>query len=180
MAKPSVSAQFVSVTGTDEELAKYYLMENGNDLERALNMYFANQSHQDNSVIVIDEDATQDGPSAEEVTCVDAEEDDKDALHGRTTKEPDVAHERPSSSSTSDPAPLDIHLKLICWNIQGLEEKMLHERTVAVINILKRESPDVVFLQEVIPPTLGMLHQRFSSDYHIFQGAGLHISLPYS
>ncbi|XP_076084600.1 uncharacterized protein LOC143055353 isoform X2 [Mytilus galloprovincialis] len=51
-------------------------------------------------------------------------------------------------------------IKLLSWNIDGLSEDSIKERTSAVISIINRERPDVVFLQEVILDTLEMLSRK--------------------
>ncbi|XP_022088903.1 tyrosyl-DNA phosphodiesterase 2-like, partial [Acanthaster planci] len=58
-----------------------------------------------------------------------------------------------SSSKTSEPSLLSSRVRLITWNIDGLDEKCIGQRTRAVCEILKRYAPDIIFLQEVIPET---------------------------
>ena len=58
-------------------------------------------------------------------------------------------------------------LRLLSWNIEGLDERDLEERTTAVCQIILVKQPHVVFLQEVIGPTLSIL-QRKLSKYHVF------------
>ncbi|KAJ8027020.1 Tyrosyl-DNA phosphodiesterase 2 [Holothuria leucospilota] len=169
--------QFVSVTGTDSELAKYFLMENGGDLEGALNMYFANQSIQDGDIVVIDdeEETDQGGGNQErgagnggslindpDVILLD-QDDGSEIQEINKASSPAVAQD--SRGSTGD-----FQIKLICWNIDGLDNQNLRERTTAIISLLKRESPEIIFLQEVIPESLVMIQERLQSDYHIFPG----------
>lgn len=33
-----------------------------------------------------------------------------------------------------------------------------------------RESPEIIFLQEVVPESLAMIQERLQSEYHIFPG----------
>ncbi|CAC5371217.1 TDP2 [Mytilus coruscus] len=51
-------------------------------------------------------------------------------------------------------------INLLSWNIDGLSDDSIKERTSAVIAIINRERPDVVFLQEVILDTLEMLSRK--------------------
>ncbi|XP_062986524.1 tyrosyl-DNA phosphodiesterase 2 isoform X2 [Elgaria multicarinata webbii] len=82
-----------------------------------------------------------------------------------------------ASSSTAAAVGLKPHLpreddssfSLITWNIDGLDEKNLPERLRGVCSYLALYSPDVVFLQEVIPPTLSYLQKRAVS-YTIIPG----------
>ncbi|XP_031559052.1 tyrosyl-DNA phosphodiesterase 2-like isoform X2 [Actinia tenebrosa] len=54
----------------------------------------------------------------------------------------------------------DDNLILLTWNIDGLSEKQLVERTRYVCELINTRRPDVVFLQEVIDDTLLVFHQR--------------------
>ncbi|XP_064596734.1 tyrosyl-DNA phosphodiesterase 2-like [Liolophura sinensis] len=51
-------------------------------------------------------------------------------------------------------------MKLICWNINGLQSKNLRLRTLAVCDVINTEHPEVVFLQEVIRQTFLMLKKE--------------------
>ncbi|XP_030743030.2 tyrosyl-DNA phosphodiesterase 2 [Echinops telfairi] len=58
---------------------------------------------------------------------------------------------------------------LITWNIDGLDLNNLPERIRGVCSYLALYSPDVVFLQEVIPPYYSYLRKRATS-YEIITG----------
>uniref|UniRef100_T1IYM3 Tyrosyl-DNA phosphodiesterase 2 n=1 Tax=Strigamia maritima TaxID=126957 RepID=T1IYM3_STRMM len=68
-------------------------------------------------------------------------------------------------------AELDVpkSLKLVSWNLDGLDEKSLPKRTKFVCQIINCELPDVVFFQEVIPETLSLI-EKYLPAYDIFQG----------
>ncbi|CAC5390059.1 TDP2 [Mytilus coruscus] len=51
-------------------------------------------------------------------------------------------------------------ITLLSWNIEGLSGDSIEERTSAVISIINKGKPDVVFLQEVIVVTLEMLSRK--------------------
>lgn len=59
-------------------------------------------------------------------------------------------------------------LQLLSWNIDGLDERDLEERTTAVCQTVLLKQPHVILLQEVIRPTLLLLQQKLQSQYHIF------------
>ncbi|ELW68780.1 Tyrosyl-DNA phosphodiesterase 2 [Tupaia chinensis] len=59
----------------------------------------------------------------------------------------------------------------ITWNIDGLDLNNLQERARGVCSYLALYSPDVVFLQEVIPPYYSYLKKRANS-YEIITGHG--------
>ena len=58
-------------------------------------------------------------------------------------------------------------LRLLSWNIDGLDERDLEERTTAVCQSVLLKQPHVVYLQEVIAPTLSILQQKLP-NYHVF------------
>lgn len=56
-------------------------------------------------------------------------------------------------------------MRLLSWNIDGLDEWNLEERTAAVCQTVLKQ-PDIVYLQEVIHPTLAILQQKLKNKYH--------------
>ncbi|KAG3288614.1 hypothetical protein H1C71_024707, partial [Ictidomys tridecemlineatus] len=58
---------------------------------------------------------------------------------------------------------------LITWNIDGLDLNSLQERARGVCSYITLYSPDVIFLQEVIPPYYSYLKKRARS-YEIITG----------
>ncbi|XP_054020156.1 tyrosyl-DNA phosphodiesterase 2-like [Dryobates pubescens] len=63
----------------------------------------------------------------------------------------------------------DSSFSLLTWNIDGLDVGNLIERARGVCSYVRLYSPDVVFLQEVVPPHLGFLQKRLS-NYTIIPG----------
>ena len=51
-------------------------------------------------------------------------------------------------------------LKLLSWNIDGLDVEDLEERTQAVLEIILDRKPDVVLLQEVVQHSLEVFQSR--------------------
>ena len=54
-------------------------------------------------------------------------------------------------------------LRVVSWNVDGLEDKQVEERAGEVCSILlenEEEIPDVIFLQEVVPETADIFHAR--------------------
>jgi len=64
---------------------------------------------------------------------------------------------------------LKTYFKLFSWNIDGLDEHGIEIRTQGVIDIIKSEQPDVIFLQEVIPTTLKLI-RNFLPEYDSYAG----------
>lgn len=46
------------------------------------------------------------------------------------------------------------------WNIDGLDERNILERTRTVCSVINSKKPDVVFLQEVVPQTLPIFQSK--------------------
>ncbi|CAF3810090.1 unnamed protein product [Adineta steineri] len=59
--------------------------------------------------------------------------------------------------------------KLLSWNIDGLDEDALEIRTRSIVDIIKKEEPDAVFLQEVIPTSLQII-RKFLPEYKSYIG----------
>ncbi|UJR31786.1 hypothetical protein I4U23_019264 [Adineta vaga] len=59
--------------------------------------------------------------------------------------------------------------KLLSWNIDGLDIYGLELRTQGIIDVIKKEKPDAVFLQEVIPDSLHKF-QTCLPEYNVFAG----------
>ncbi|KFP25800.1 Tyrosyl-DNA phosphodiesterase 2, partial [Colius striatus] len=86
----------------------------------------------------------------------------------------DLTADAASSNATVNDADLkqqedDSSFSLITWNIDGLDAGNLKERVRGVCSYLSLYSPDVVFLQEVIPPYLCFLQMR-AGNYTIIPG----------
>ncbi|POI25802.1 hypothetical protein CIB84_010448, partial [Bambusicola thoracicus] len=81
----------------------------------------------------------------------------------------DTASNTSSSGADSKQQDDDSSFSLITWNIDGLDLGNLQERARGVCSYLALYSPDVVFLQEVIPPYLCIL-QRRAGGYTIIPG----------
>lgn len=158
-------AEFASITSTDEAIAQCYLAENDWDLERALNSFF----EPDIEVVSVDT-APASGlprkrPRMESIQddCVDLTETD-DTPTTSTTNSTNGANDK-SDGQDEDSS----QLTLVTWNIDGLDESNLLERARGVCSYLALYSPDVVFLQEVIPPYFTYLQKRAVS-YNIIPG----------
>ncbi|XP_071942489.1 tyrosyl-DNA phosphodiesterase 2-like [Antedon mediterranea] len=54
----------------------------------------------------------------------------------------------------------DKKIKMITWNIDGLDDRNLIDRTKAVCSIIERLEPDIIFLQEVIVETASHIEKR--------------------
>jgi len=59
----------------------------------------------------------------------------------------------------TDPNP---NLTVLSWNVDGLDERNVMERTGKVCHIINSLKPDAVFLQEVIPKSLSIFQSKCS------------------
>ncbi|KAK2857185.1 hypothetical protein Q5P01_005920 [Channa striata] len=77
-----------------------------------------------------------------------------------------------SVENTEKPAEQDDHkLSFVTWNVDGLDGAQQPRRAVALCKYLIKHSPDVVFLQELIPPYALFVNKCLSADYTIIEGA---------
>ena len=58
-------------------------------------------------------------------------------------------------------------LKLLTWNIDGLDDKNIKERTMTVITAIQTGRFDVIFLQEVVSVTYSLIKSNLSEDYYL-------------
>ncbi|TSK28220.1 Tyrosyl-DNA phosphodiesterase 2 [Bagarius yarrelli] len=101
----------------------------------------------------------EDGPQSKKkmnskpIDCIDLTED-----------EPACSHNRNGSDDEANSK-----LSLISWNVDGLDTLNLQERARGLCSYLALYTPDVVFLQELIPQYLQYLKKRAVS-YQIVEG----------
>ncbi|XP_032078560.1 tyrosyl-DNA phosphodiesterase 2 [Thamnophis elegans] len=130
--------------------AERYLAENGWDMQKALNSYFDPSPEQDVDRMSHPVPAT--GAPV-------------DLTERSTTNTVAAAVVEAAGICPQD----DSTFSLITWNIDGLDSNNLQERARGVCSYLALYSPDVVFLQEVIPVYLSYLQKRAVS-YTIIPG----------
>uniref|UniRef100_UPI0037E989F2 tyrosyl-DNA phosphodiesterase 2 n=1 Tax=Semicossyphus pulcher TaxID=241346 RepID=UPI0037E989F2 len=163
--KPSVSNEeedrtrlcdeFAAVAGTDSAVAQCYLAENEWQMERALNSFFEADLEK-----VFEEDFpdTDSSPPKTKKQKVE-EKPPADCI--------DLTGDSPAARKPSDED--DNKLSLISWNVDGLDTDNLAERARGLCSFLVLYTPDVVFLQELIPPYVQYLKKRAVS-YLIIEG----------
>lgn len=163
--KPSVSnveesrsrqcAEFAAIAGTDSAVAQCYLAENDWKMERALNSFFeADMENIFEDVPEKDPRSNSKRQKVEEkapIECIDLTESSPTPVQ-KPTEEEDSGK-----------------LSLISWNVDGLDTDNLAERARGLCSVLVLYTPDVVFLQELIPPYVQYLKKRAVS-YLIIEG----------
>ncbi|XP_036200653.1 tyrosyl-DNA phosphodiesterase 2 isoform X3 [Myotis myotis] len=157
--KRLLCADFASVAGCHVDVARRYLAENAWEVERALNAYFEPRAEEGAL-------PRRPAPPPAPVSCVDLTNEEA----------PDPVGSR--SGSAGPPQQEDGSMfSLVSWNVDGLDLNNLWERAQGLpessmnmdIGCLRWYSPDVIFLQEVIPPYYSLLKKRASS-YEIITG----------
>uniref|UniRef100_A0A8C5N0E7 Tyrosyl-DNA phosphodiesterase 2 n=1 Tax=Leptobrachium leishanense TaxID=445787 RepID=A0A8C5N0E7_9ANUR len=154
-------AEFSSVAGCDVAVAQCYLAENGWDVERAINSYFEPVVVELPQQIDVAEEpspSVQHNMPGTQEACIDLTSDES---VGASTK--------PGQAQEVQNAEDEGHFSFLTWNIDGLDESNVAERARGVCSYLALYSPDIVLLQEVIPPYYEYLKKRAVS-YTIIAG----------
>ncbi|XP_038051974.1 tyrosyl-DNA phosphodiesterase 2-like [Patiria miniata] len=148
---------FADITGTDPELALYYLEQKSWKLEDAVNMFFDSNRP-----------SRPDDDTSQTVEGVESAKDEGGGSQGNAPakQEAAVTTDLPSQASSSEVNDLTSSSKrfrLITWNIDGLDQSCLNGRAQAICRILNSFNPDVIFLQEVIPETCKLICSQLSN-----------------
>lgn len=148
--------EFRQVAGTDDAVAQCYLAENDWEMERALNSFF----EADMEKVFDVEDVSQEDKSPEARKKKEDPKPPTDCV--------DLTKDSPASSCKTAEED-DSKLSVISWNVDGLDTVNLPERARGLCSYLVLYTPDVVLLQELIPPYVDYLKKRAVS-YHIIEG----------
>lgn len=149
--------EFAAVAGSDSAVARCYLADNDWQMERALNSFFEADMERVFEVEDLLEGPTK-SPEAKRLK-VD-EKPAQDCI--------DLTGESPASSR-KPPEEDDGKLSVISWNVDGLDTDNLGERARGLCSYIVLYTPDVVLLQELIPPYVQYLKKRAVS-YLIIEG----------
>nr|XP_020443879.1 tyrosyl-DNA phosphodiesterase 2 isoform X1 [Monopterus albus] len=165
--KPSVSNleenrtrlcdEFAAVAGTDGSVAQCYLAENKWDMERALNSFF----EADMETVFEVEDSPKREISPKPKRHKAEEKPPRDCI--------DLTEDSPAPSNKPSEED-DSKLSVVSWNVDGLDTDNLAERARGLCSYLVLYTPDVVFLQELIPPYIQYLKKRAVSYLFIEGG----------
>ncbi|NWV32783.1 TYDP2 phosphodiesterase, partial [Grantiella picta] len=143
-------AEFAAITSSDAAVARRFLAGSEWHMERALNAYLDSAR---------DMQAAAGGTApacGDSGTCIDLTAD-------ATTSNAGV------NNADSQQKEDDSNFSLITWNIDGLDLGNLKDRARGICTYLTLYNPDVVFLQEVIPPHLPLLQMK-AGNYTIIPG----------
>lgn len=64
-------------------------------------------------------------------------------------------------------------LRLLSWNIDGLDKKYTVERAQSVCSLIEFKRPDVVYLQEIVPQTWETITKQLKSSYSFYSHESL-------
>ncbi|XP_078583095.1 tyrosyl-DNA phosphodiesterase 2-like [Branchiostoma floridae x Branchiostoma japonicum] len=143
--------EFSEITGSTLDKARFYLLKNGWRLQDSINDYF---DPSEEEVIDVTPAVKATVPSRNLDTSQDVQissEQDLDTASGS---------EQATSTSHNQSEPVMAGFTLLTWNIDGLDQRNILERTKAVCNTINSLYPDVVFLQEVIPQTFEYIEAK--------------------
>ncbi|NXW71986.1 TYDP2 phosphodiesterase, partial [Hirundo rustica] len=148
--RKELCSEFAAITSSDATVARRFLAGSDWHMERALNAYF--DPPRDTEAAA----GRAARASADTGGCIDLTAD-------ATTSNAGVSSEDLQQKED------DSNFSLITWNIDGLDPGNLKDRAKGICTYLALYSPDVVFLQEVIPPHLPLLHVM-AGNYTIIPG----------
>ncbi|XP_044150398.1 tyrosyl-DNA phosphodiesterase 2 isoform X3 [Bufo gargarizans] len=154
-------AEFASIAGCDLAVAQCYLAENDWELERAINSFFepgVESLPKEEPLSIVTKPSTSETMSVTDM-CIDLTDDSPVVI-----KQAPVV-DNPTTLNQED----ESHITLLTWNVDGIDQSNLPERARGVCSYLALYSPDVIFLQEVIPLYYDYLKKRAVS-YTIITG----------
>lgn len=65
-------------------------------------------------------------------------------------------------------------LRILTWNIEGLNDELVVERAMAVCDEIESRVADIVYLQEIIPKTWDAITNRLQSKYYFYRDEAPH------
>ncbi|XP_015235103.1 PREDICTED: tyrosyl-DNA phosphodiesterase 2 [Cyprinodon variegatus] len=153
-SRSGLCEEFAAITGTDSAVAQCYLAENDWEMERAINSFFEADMER-----IFEEDFEESDSIPQKKKQKVQKESPKECI--------DLTGESPAARKPSDEE--NEKLSLISWNVDGLDTDNLAERARSLCSYLVLYTPDVVFLQELIPQYVQYLKKRAVS-YLIIEG----------
>ncbi|GAB1609208.1 tyrosyl-DNA phosphodiesterase 2-like [Argonauta hians] len=162
---------FVKLTETNSALAMFYLQNCSWDLQCAVNFYFEKSGAKKRPAVPESEPASSSSKGGGGGGGVIVVEDDEEEEEEEKEKEAKKGKKRRVSLEpkgllqtigVNEPK----RIRVLSWNIDGLDTNNLKARTKAVCQVIANEKPHVVFLQEVVPDSLAVL-EKYCPGYHV-------------
>ncbi|XP_005099468.1 tyrosyl-DNA phosphodiesterase 2 isoform X2 [Aplysia californica] len=162
---------FCEVTGADSALAMYYLQNRKWNLEAAVSDFFPEA----------------DGGQLPKPMSSTTSEASKNSVSRPKSKSDSADQAKAGSSSSTEkcltlapPVLQPKHentIKVLSWNIDGLDPDNLQSRTEGACSVLTQENAEVIFLQEVVERSLSIIRNR-CSNYQVFVGVEGDVIMP--
>lgn len=149
---------FCNIAGVNENLARDFLTQSKWDLQVALNNLF-----EDGSENIQDTSNQNDQGVGTSVGDPIMIPDDPARDTPQVLVQTEVAEAAKCRHPTEEPS-AGMKFTLLSWNVDGLDQRNLMERTRAVCQSIETNQPDVVFLQEVVQRSLPQF-QKFCPGY---------------
>ncbi|KAK6641484.1 hypothetical protein RUM44_013196 [Polyplax serrata] len=156
-----LTADFAKITGTNEALAQTFLQDHEWNLERSVQTFYEalneeeKQNKRQNVAPAINFPRNFTGAPSKQV--------DPDDLYDPRTVQQLFGE---GKAVTTEPPP---RLKFLTWNLDGLDVHNLKRRTRAVIKLIEKHEPDIIFLQEVIPESADYFESKLP-EYKCIRG----------
>eukprot|EP00058_Branchiostoma_floridae_P008356 XP_002593844.1 hypothetical protein BRAFLDRAFT_75696 [Branchiostoma floridae] len=147
--------EFSEITGSTLDRARFYLLKNGWRLQDSINDYYDPSEEE-----VIDVTPAVQAPVPS--STLDTSQDVHTSSRISSERDLDTADgsEQATGTGKNQSEPVTPGFTLLTWNINGLDQRNILERTKAVCNTINSLYPDVVFLQEVIPQTFEYIEAK--------------------
>jgi len=156
------SEEFAAITGTDTALAMFYLQDVKWKLEPAINNFFRDQENSSTSSA---------GAAGLMVVSGKGQNSDSVAIVPTGKTRPSTSRESLQGISTSNMDGRPMRIRIMSWNIDGLDTASLMMRAKGVCAEIEREDPDAVFLQEVVPDSMSIIESKMI-NYKCIQAGG--------
>ncbi|KAL3891597.1 hypothetical protein ACJMK2_003853 [Sinanodonta woodiana] len=155
--------KFAEITGTDKDLAIFYLQDADWDLYRSLLAFYRERKKK--PFFLFDSKSKPDENCSSEGIAEILESHNVKHIQARPYKNNNNNDDDDKTSSwfdfTEDSKPDTI--RLLSWNLDGRHSEYLSERVQGVCDTIRIKEPHVVFLQEVVYPAQKILEEKCPS-----------------
>ncbi|KAK3764218.1 hypothetical protein RRG08_044144 [Elysia crispata] len=165
---------FAEVTGTDSALAMFYLQDRDWDLQRSISDYFLDQdknAHGSTGAAKAESRMSSQVTSKKNSISTGSS---SSATTSRSTTDPDCVTLGPSVLQPEKEG----LMRVLSWNIDGLDPDNLQSRTEGACSVLLQERPEVIFLQEVVHRSLSIIKSKLESHYTVVTGDLDFVNIP--
>ncbi|KAH9510251.1 Tyrosyl-DNA phosphodiesterase 2 [Bulinus truncatus] len=155
--------QFAQITGTDTTFAMCCLQDQDWNLEKAFSAVSLNEKQKKFSTRDSDQLLASGGAASCSVS--------------HTSKAGNLLEPNLNGQATYLPSK-ENSIRLLSWNIDGLDPNDLMYRAEGVCSVLLQVNPEIVFLQEIVYANLLVIQSRCARNYNIHFGIDVENSSP--